>query len=391
MIYECDQCNNPLPPDVTECPHCGDKFDEPVPSDAEIPKRGFTAKAVEPEAAVPTEASVPTEELAAPAASPQVAARATTFPPKLVLGLVGSVVLFLGTFAPIVSLPIVGSMNYVQNGNGDGIFIIAFAVISLVIVLRRRYEGLWFTGACSLGVLSFTFMHFNALVANATSSLNTTLADNPFKGIGTAMMQTVQIQWGFAVLVVAALLLIAAAAIPEPMPLASDDAKPVKRNKLIPAISAITFLVIFGASFAYTQNEKAVAAAKAKADADAVAAQAQAEQAAQAQEQQAAAAAEADRQDAVNKLSLPNSAWGFSSDSNEFASYIVGKVRNDSGHTFSYLRVNFDLLDSHGNKIGTAEDTINDLAPGQTWKFRAMAVAQNIGTAQFAGFEGDAE
>ena len=44
MVYECDQCHAPLPPSVTICPKCGEQFDNKVPADAEVPKRGFTAQ-----------------------------------------------------------------------------------------------------------------------------------------------------------------------------------------------------------------------------------------------------------------------------------------------------------------------------------------------------------
>lgn len=43
MVYECDQCQTPLPPNETRCPKCGEIFDEPVPADAEVPRRGFSA------------------------------------------------------------------------------------------------------------------------------------------------------------------------------------------------------------------------------------------------------------------------------------------------------------------------------------------------------------
>lgn len=43
MIYECDECCAALPADVTACPRCGEAFDEPVPPDATLPRRGFSA------------------------------------------------------------------------------------------------------------------------------------------------------------------------------------------------------------------------------------------------------------------------------------------------------------------------------------------------------------
>lgn len=65
---------------------------------------------------------------------------------KQLLAVFGSILLFVGVFTPMVSLPIVGSLNYFQNGKGDGIFILALSAISLVLALTSLYEGLWLTG-----------------------------------------------------------------------------------------------------------------------------------------------------------------------------------------------------------------------------------------------------
>jgi hypothetical protein len=62
---------------------------------------------------------------------------------KQILGLAGSVALFIGVFTPIVSLPVVGNMNYFQNGRGDGVIVLVLAVVSLILVLIKRYRWLW--------------------------------------------------------------------------------------------------------------------------------------------------------------------------------------------------------------------------------------------------------
>jgi hypothetical protein len=41
---------------------------------------------------------------------------------RRLLGILGSTLLFVGVFMPIVKLPIVGDMNYFANGKWDGIF-----------------------------------------------------------------------------------------------------------------------------------------------------------------------------------------------------------------------------------------------------------------------------
>src|SRR5688572_6811275 len=41
------------------------------------------------------------------------------------IALAGSAALFFGVFAPLISVPFLGTMNYFQNGRGDGVIILA--------------------------------------------------------------------------------------------------------------------------------------------------------------------------------------------------------------------------------------------------------------------------
>ena len=132
---------------------------------------------------------------------------------KQLLGLIGSIVLFVGVFTPIVSVPIMGNMNYFQNGKGDGTIVLILAVISLVLVLVKKYKGLWFTGIGSLAVMLFTFINFQSTISQAKADMELELAENPFRGLVDMAMQSVQLQWGWALLIVGAALVIASAAI----------------------------------------------------------------------------------------------------------------------------------------------------------------------------------
>lgn len=131
---------------------------------------------------------------------------------KQILGLIGSIVLFIGVFAPIVSVPIMGNMNYFQNGKGDGTLILILAIVSLVLVLTKKYKGLWFTGVGSLAVMAFTFINFQMKISDMKSQMETELAGNPFRGLADMAMQSVQLQWGWALLIVGAGLVVASAA-----------------------------------------------------------------------------------------------------------------------------------------------------------------------------------
>ena len=137
---------------------------------------------------------------------------------KLLLAIVGSIILFVGVFMPIVSMPIVGSINYFQNGKGDGIIVMALAVISLLLALGKMYRGLWLTGLGSMAVMLVTFFAFQSRMSEVKVNMESSLAGNPFRGVADMAIQSVQLQWGWAIMIVGAGLIVAAAALEQATP-----------------------------------------------------------------------------------------------------------------------------------------------------------------------------
>ena len=64
-----------------------------------------------------------------------------------------------------------------------------------------------------MAVMMFTFVNFQVRISGMKDEMESKLAGNPFRGFADVAMQSIQIQWGWAVLVIGAVLLIAAAAI----------------------------------------------------------------------------------------------------------------------------------------------------------------------------------
>lgn len=131
---------------------------------------------------------------------------------RKVIGLAGSAILFMGVFAPILSVPILGNINYFRNGEGDGAIILILAIISLVLVLGEKYRGLWLTGIIALVVMLSTFIHFQSAMSQTKADIDSKLTDNPFRGLADIAVHSVQLQWGWALLIVGAILLIISAA-----------------------------------------------------------------------------------------------------------------------------------------------------------------------------------
>ena len=134
---------------------------------------------------------------------------------RQILGLIGSIVLFIGVFTPIASAPIFGNIDYFLHGTGDGVVILILAAISLVLVLKKKYKGLWFTGVGCLTVMAFTFIHFQMYKSDIINQLESKLAGNPFRGLIGMAIRSIHLQWGCALLIVGAGLVIASAAMKE--------------------------------------------------------------------------------------------------------------------------------------------------------------------------------
>ncbi len=133
---------------------------------------------------------------------------------KLILGLLGSLILFLGVFTPIVSFPIIGNINYFHNGKGDGVYILGLATISIILILYNKYKGLIVTGLVSIGVLLYTFYKLQNISSEMTSKQEE-LANIPLGNFLNIATQSIQIQWGFAVLFIGAVFLLASAMLKE--------------------------------------------------------------------------------------------------------------------------------------------------------------------------------
>jgi len=120
------------------------------------------------------------------------------------LALVGAALLFVGAFMPIISVPIMGSMNYFQNGKGDGVIIVLLAVATGLFAGGGYVKHVLWTGLAAIAMLGFTFFRFQAAMGEVRTKMEGDLADNPFRGLAEAAVNSVQLQWGWAVLLLGA-------------------------------------------------------------------------------------------------------------------------------------------------------------------------------------------
>ncbi len=106
-------------------------------------------------------------------------------------------------------------MNYFHNVKGDGTIVLILAGSSLILLLYKKYKGLWYTSLGALGIMAFTLFNFQTTMSQARAEMKRDLAHNPFKGLAVLALESVQLQWGWALLFVWAGLILAATAMKE--------------------------------------------------------------------------------------------------------------------------------------------------------------------------------
>jgi hypothetical protein len=60
--------------------------------------------------------------------------------------------------------------------------------------------------------------------------------------------------------------------------------------------------------------------------------------------------------------------------------YVTGVVINTGSRRYSYVQVEVTLLDASGAVVGSALANVNNLGPGETWKFRAPFFDSGVST-----------
>ena len=127
-----------------------------------------------------------------------------------ITGYIGAMIMAVGVFCPLVSLPIVGSINYFNNGKGDGSFVLLTAAAAAAAVFWNKFKILPFAGGATLAILAYDFWNFYSKMAKSKAEMHKDMAGNPFGGLADAAFNAVQLQWGWIVMLTGAIMLISA-------------------------------------------------------------------------------------------------------------------------------------------------------------------------------------
>lgn len=130
-----------------------------------------------------------------------------------IIGLIGAAILLLGSFMPIVTMPIIGSINYFQNGKGDGVVTAGIAILAAIVVALKQIELLYALGALGFGVICYSFFNIQNAISGMQRNAAQGLGDTIFRGLAEGMSRAIQLEYGWAVLLIGCVCLVIAAVV----------------------------------------------------------------------------------------------------------------------------------------------------------------------------------
>jgi hypothetical protein len=128
---------------------------------------------------------------------------------KQKLGYLGSCLLVVGLFLPIVTIPIIGNVTLMSNGTNLAALalVILGGISALLVAGDRRKDLIWPAGA-AVASLTYLFGRLQYNLSHMKSEITDSLKGNPFAGVAQAAMGAVQVQWGWLVLATGAGILV---------------------------------------------------------------------------------------------------------------------------------------------------------------------------------------
>lgn len=306
--------------------------------------------------------------------------------PRALVTLLGSALLVMGAFSPIISMGGLGSISMISKDSWAGAIIIAAAVIGAIGAFLSRWPWLWYVAGAAAGTIALEGLQLSLSMQGMREAMAVDKDDGLAGAFGNLIASAIQPSWGLPILVIGALALFAAAAMRDE----SKRARTNERRAIHPVLGIALMLGLAGVGAALGQQERTTLVSKAKADAAKKAAEAKAEAerlAAEEKAQEEAAATEAKaRQDAMNQLDFTDFQW----ESGEYSKYITGRLTNNSDRTIHDITLKFDLTDEYNNLVGDESDYVDELEPGQTYMVKTMVLKDSATSARFPEITGRA-
>jgi uncharacterized membrane protein len=124
-----------------------------------------------------------------------------------VLALIGAALIGVGVFLPIVSVPKRGTSSLMQGDYTGGLVMLGLAAAIVLLTLINRTRHVVWPGVASLALMAYAYIRVQTVIEQARQRLGET--ENPLAIVIDAAAANSRTEWGWAVLVLGAILAIA--------------------------------------------------------------------------------------------------------------------------------------------------------------------------------------
>lgn len=131
---------------------------------------------------------------------------------RMLLAVTAALILVIGTFTPMVSVPFIGGIDYFRDGYGDGYILLIMAGLSAALAVTGRWKQVLVPALGSLAAILWTFLGVQDTIAQARSGAAAELTGNPHEGLAASVMASIQWEWGWVLLFAGSGLLVYSAA-----------------------------------------------------------------------------------------------------------------------------------------------------------------------------------
>ncbi|MFN3389833.1 MAG: hypothetical protein ACK40O_12985 [Allosphingosinicella sp.] len=124
------------------------------------------------------------------------------------IAMIGAVLILLGVFLPLFTVPFFGSVTYFENSRGAALVLIALALGAAALAATQRTRHVAWIGLAALGVMIGTFIRARARLEEMREGLGDGLRGDLLRAIADRAVDAVRPQWGWAVLALGAAMLV---------------------------------------------------------------------------------------------------------------------------------------------------------------------------------------
>lgn len=127
-------------------------------------------------------------------------------PTGKVVALIGALLIGVGVFLPLVRLPLLGAIDLFEGGSSEAWILLMLAAAAGGLALADLTRHALWPGLAALGLIALAFIRTQTRIAELQRRAETELDGNPLEAFAQAAVGAVQLEYGWAVLVVGALM-----------------------------------------------------------------------------------------------------------------------------------------------------------------------------------------